>query len=150
MTEPEPPAPPPEIPAEPDPPSPDQAPKRAVLPWLSAAGFLILAAALAWVWRYPYVEPSAATRADALAQPLATLEARLARLEQRPVAAPTLPGQVPDLAPITARVAALEQRPVANIAPLEARIAALEARPPADSQLARAASRRSFARENSA
>jgi hypothetical protein len=138
MTEPEPPAPPPpETPAEPDlPPPPEQAPKRAVLPWLSGAGFLILAAALVWVWRYPYIEPPAATQADALAQPLTTLEARLARLEQRPVAAPTPSGQIPDLTPITSRVAALEQRQVPNLAPLEARTAALEARPPADSQLA--------------
>ncbi len=60
----------------------------------------------------------------------------MARLEQRPVAAPAPSGPVPDLAPITGRVAALEQRQGPSLAPLEARIAALEARPLADSQLA--------------
>jgi hypothetical protein len=135
MTEPEPPAPPPlETPAEPDP--PPAVARRNLLPWFSGAGFLFLATALVWMWMHPFNEPPAAMQADALAQPLAIVEARLARLEQRPVAAPAASGQVPDLAPITARVAALEQRPVANVAPLEARIAALEARPPADSQLA--------------
>jgi hypothetical protein len=137
MTEPEPPTSSPETPAEPDPPSlPPVVARRSLLPWFSGAGFLILAAALVWTWMHPFNEPSAATQADARAQSLATLETRLARLEQRPVAAPTPPGQVPDLAPITARVATLEQRPIPSLAPLEARIAALEARPSADSQLA--------------
>jgi hypothetical protein len=138
MTEPEPAAlPPPETPEEPArPPPPQPAAKRHILPWLSGAGFLILAAGLVWVWLHPLNEPPAATPVDALAQPLATLEARLARIEQRPVAAPTPSGQVPDLGPLTARVAALEQRQVPNLAPLESRIATLEARPPADSQLA--------------
>jgi hypothetical protein len=137
MTEPEPPAlPPPETPEEPAPPPPPQpAAKRHILPWLSGAGFLILAAGLVWVWLHPLNEPPAATPVVALAQPLAALEARLARLEQRPAAAmPT--GQAPDLGPLTARVAALEQRQVPNLGPLESRIAAVEARPPADSQMA--------------
>ncbi|HXA25989.1 MAG TPA: mitofilin family membrane protein [Acetobacteraceae bacterium] len=138
MTEPEPPATPqPETPEEPAPPPPPrEAARRDRLAWLSGAGFLILAAALAWVWLNPYREPPAATPVDALAQPLASLEARMARLEQRPVAAPTPAVQAPDLGPLTARVAALEQRQVPNLAPLEARIAALEARPPVDTQLA--------------
>jgi hypothetical protein len=137
MTGPEPSALPPETPEEPaPPPSPQPAAKRHILPWVSGAGFLILAAGLVWVWLHPLNEPPVATPVDALAQPLATLEARLARLEQRPVAAPTPSGQVPDLGPLTARVAALEQRQVPNLAPLEGRIAAVEARPPADTQLA--------------
>ena len=138
MTEPEPPAtPPPETPEEPAPPPPQhEAARRDRLAWLSGAGFLILAAALAWVWLNPYREPPAATPVDTLAQPLAGLEARMARLEQRPVAVPTPSVQAPDLGPLAARVAALEQRQVPNLAPLEARIAALEARPPVDSQLA--------------
>jgi hypothetical protein len=138
MTEPEPPAtPPPETPEEPaPPPPPHEAARRDRLAWLSGAGFLILAAALVWVWLNPFHEPPAATSVDALAQPLASLEARMAQLEQRPAVAPTPSGQVPDLGPLTARVAALEQRQGPNLAPLEARIAALEAKPPADSQLA--------------
>ena len=138
MTEPEPPAtPPPETPEEPaPPPPPHEATRRDRLAWLSGAGFLILAAALVWSWLNPYREPPAATPVDALAQPLASLEARMARLEQRPAAAPTPAVQAPDLGPLTARMASLEQRQVPNIAPLEARIAALEARPPVDSQLA--------------
>jgi hypothetical protein len=137
MTEPEPPAlPPSETPEEPAPPPPlHEAARRDRLAWLSGAGFLILAAALVWVWLNPFHEPPAATQVDVQAQPLATLEARLARLEQRPTAA-TPAGQVPDLGPLTARLTALEQRQGPNLAPLEARIAALEARPPADSQLA--------------
>ena len=138
MTEPEPPAtPPPETPEDPvPPPPPHEAARRDRLAWLSGAGFLILAAALVWAWLNPFHEPPAATPVDAFAQPLANLEARMARLEQRPAATPTPAGQVPDLGPLTARVAALEQRQSPNLAPLEARIAALEARPPADSQLA--------------
>ncbi len=137
MTEPEPPAtPPPETPEDPAPPPlPHEAARRDRLAWLSGAGFLILAAALVWVWLNPFYEPPAATQVDVLAQPLATLEARLARLEQRPAAAAPA-GQVPDLGPLTARLTSVEQRPGPNLAPLEARIAALEARPPADSQLA--------------
>jgi hypothetical protein len=136
--EPEPPAtPPPETPEEPAPPPPQhEAVRRDRLAWLSGAGFLILAAALAWVWLNPYREPPAATPIDTLAQPLAGLEARMARLEQRPAAVPTPSVQAPDLGPLTARVAAVEQRQGPNIAPLETRIAALEARPPVDSQLA--------------
>jgi hypothetical protein len=138
MTEPEPPAlPPPETPEDPaPPPSPQHAARRDRLAWLSGAGFLILAAAVIWVWLNPFHEPPAATPVDALAQPLANLEARMARLEQRPAAAPSPSGPIPDLGPLTARMAALEQRPGPNLAPLEARIAALEAKPTADSQLA--------------
>ena len=138
MTEPEPPAmPPPETPEEPAlPPAPRRATRRDRLAWLSGAGFLVLAAALVWVWLNPFQEPPAATQVDTLAQPLATLEARMARLEQRPAAAAAPSAQAPDLSPLTTRIGALEQRQVPNLAPLEARIAALEARPPADSQLA--------------
>lgn len=138
MTEPEPPATlPPENPEEPAPPLPQhEAARRDRLAWLSGAGFLILAAALVWAWLNPFHGLPPATPVDALAQPLASLEARMARLEQRPVAAPMPSVQMPDLGPLTARVAALEQRQVPNIAPLEARIAVLEARPSTDTQLA--------------
>jgi hypothetical protein len=130
-------APPPETPDEPAPqPAPEPARKRDLLPWLCAAGFLILAAGLVWVWLRPLDEPQAAARPDSEGQQLATLEGRVARLEQRP--AP----QALDLGPLTARVSALEQRPApsasgqADLAPLEARISALEARQPTDNQLA--------------
>jgi hypothetical protein len=140
MTEPEPPAPPPETPEEPASPAPPHRRARLnLLPWLSGIGFLILAAAIAWVWLHPRHEQPAPAQADARSEQLATLEARLARLEQRPAAAPATSGpsgQVPDLAPITARLAALEQRQGPDLAPLEARVAALEASPPADSRLA--------------
>ena len=55
MTEPEPPAlPPPETPEDPaPPPSPQHAARRDRLAWLSGAGFLILAAAVIWVWLDP-------------------------------------------------------------------------------------------------
>jgi hypothetical protein len=138
MTEPEPPAtPPPETPEEPGSAAPPhEAARRDRLAWLSGAGFLILAAALVWAWLNPFHGLPPATPVDTLAQPLASLEARMARLEQRPPAAATPAVQAPDLGPLMARVASLEQRQVPNITPLDARIAALEARPPVDSQLA--------------
>jgi hypothetical protein len=157
MTEP-PALPPPETPDEPAPqPPPHQAARHDLLPWLSGAGFLVLAAALVWVWLHPVSQPPATAQSDAQAQQLAALETRMSRLEQRPVpqmpdlgpltarvgaleqrpaATPAPSGQAPDLAPLTARVAALEQRQGPNLAPLEARIAALDAKQPTDSQLA--------------
>ena len=156
MTEP-PALPPPEPQDEPAAPALVERPAaRHPLGWLTAAGFLLLALALVWVWRHPSVPPAPTEQVDALAQQIGTLQARVARLEQRP------PPAVPDLGPLTARVAALEQRPPApapqpvaapdlgpleariaaleqrkppSLGPLEARIAALEAKQPADSQL---------------
>ena len=133
MTEP-PALPPPETPVEPPPPPPRPR-TRDALPWFCAAGFLILAFALVWVWRHPATPPPTTVLADS--QQIASLEARVVRLEQQP------PPPATDLGPLTARVAALEQRPAAtpgqpakplDLAPFEARIAALEAKPPADSQ----------------
>ena len=107
-------------------------PRRLLLPWLNTAGILVLAAALAWLaWRELGQTP-AQTQTDVLAQQLGTLEARVARLEQRPQPQPA------DLGPLNARVGALEQRPAAgpaapaDLGPLEARIAALEQRKPPD------------------
>jgi hypothetical protein len=124
---------PPETPDEPAPQPPPEPPrKRDLFPWLYAAGFLILAAGLGWVWLRPLGQPPAAAQG----QQLAAMAERIVRLEQRP--AP----QMPDLGPLTARVSALEQRPSSSasaqpdLAPLEARIAALEARQPTDNQLA--------------
>jgi hypothetical protein len=141
MTEP-PALPPSETQAEPAlQPPPQQVAKPGRLPWFSAAGFLILAAAIFWVWQHPISQPPAPTQPDTQVQQLAALDARVARLEQRPVP------QATDLGPLTARMAALEQRPPAtpappssgqapDLAPLEARIAALEAKQPSDNRLA--------------
>ncbi len=158
---------PPETPAGPPPapPPPSRPPQRArsrdVLPWFCAAGFLILAFALVWVWRHPAISPPTIAQADTQQiaaleahvvrleqqQPSATdlgpLTARIAALEQRPATIAGQPSKPPDLAPLEARIAALEQRPATipgqpakppDLAPLEARIAAVEAKPPADSQ----------------
>jgi hypothetical protein len=136
MTEP-PELPPPETPDESAPqPAPRRVSKWDLLPWLAAAGFLALTAALVWVWLHRPDQPPAVAEAGAEAEQFGALEARIARLEQRPVP-PT-----PDLGPLTARLSALEQRPAAgsgqaaNLAPLETRIAALEAKQQADSQMA--------------
>jgi hypothetical protein len=108
-----------------------------LLPWFTAAGFVILALAIAWVWRHPVMQPAATEPVDSLRQQISTLEARVTQLEQRPQP------QAPDLGPLAARVTALEQRPppqppaaapVPDLRPLEARVAALEQRQPADLQ----------------
>jgi len=122
---------PPEPPAEPTPPPVDPPPRRDRLPWLTGAGFLILALAVLWVWRHPTLPPASSEATDALARQIGAQEARLTRLEQRPPPPPA------DLAPLAARVTALEQRPApppaasgaADLGPLEARVAALEQRP---------------------
>ena len=102
--------------------APPSRPRRSLLPWLNTAGIVILAAALIWLARLELGQTPGQT--DALAQQLGTLEARVARLEQKP--APQV-----DLGPLTARIAALERRPAGaapDLAPLEARITALEQR----------------------
>src|SRR5262245_45563111 len=94
--------PPPESPAEPTTPPPEPPPShKRLMPWLTGAGFLVLAAALLWVWQNPAIPPPSTEPTDALGRQLAALEARVARLEQRP------PPQAPDLTPLTARVTAL-------------------------------------------
>ena len=125
------------------PPDPSPAPEPAphhhdVLPWLTGAGFVVLAVALFWVWRHPAAPAQSPQLADLAARVaaleqrsappaanLAPLAARITALEQRPAAQQAAP---PDLAPLAARVAALEHRqpPQPDLAPLEARIAGLE------------------------
>jgi len=139
-------------------PPPEPPSRHSVAPWLNAAGFLVLAAAIVWLWWHPDGQRGAQT--DALAAQLGTLNAKIARLEQQPVQSPPDLGKLSarvnaleqrpppaaqstapvDLAPLAARVAALEQHsskpaPQADLAPLEARIAALEAKQPTDAQL---------------
>lgn len=130
---------PPAQPPEPEtgpPAPPDVEPVRRhhLLPWLTGAGFVVLAVALIWVWQHPSVPPPTG-QSEALARRIDNLEARVSQLEQRP--APN----IPDLGPLSARVAALEQRPqsiaaapvaVPDLAPLDRRVAALEQRQAAD------------------
>jgi hypothetical protein len=125
-------------PAAPSPEPADAAPeplatRRPLLPWLTGAGFVILAAGLIWVWQHPAVAPPSTEPIEAVAHQLSVLEARVTRLEQRPQP------QSPDLGPLSARVTALEQRlvpqggasaPAPDLAPLETRLAALEQRQP--------------------
>ncbi len=135
MSEPTAPPPDPEVePPEPlEPPTTPPARRHQLFPALTAVGFLILAAGLIWVWRNPAAPPTSAEQSDALAQQLGALEARVARLEQRPQP------QTPDIGPLGARVTALEQRPppqagapaaAPDLAPLDRRLTALEQRQP--------------------
>ncbi len=122
--------PPEEPPAEPPPPPAERPARRSLLPWLTAAGFLLLAAAVVWVWQHPAIPPASTEATDTLGRQVSALEERVSRLEQRP-----LPS-VPDLGALDARVTALEQRPApeasgappTNLQPLEARVTALEQR----------------------
>lgn len=111
-------------------------PRIDVLPVLYLIGFLILAAALAYLWRHPAGTEQQGQRVESLSERLEearrrsdALAARLDALEARPMPAPV------SLAPIESRLAALERRPVPappSLAPLESRLAALEARPAVD------------------
>ena len=93
---------------------------------LEVAGFLILAGAIAFLWLRP---PPVADTSDT-DQRLAAVEARVTRLEQRPVPVPVpVPVAVapaPDLTGLRARVADLEQRPGGDAEVLAARLTALE------------------------
>jgi hypothetical protein len=111
--------------------------KRDVVPVLYIAGFLVLAAAIVWLWQNPPVVPPPAPPPElaTLRDQVRTLQAQVTRLEQRP--APTIPAP-PDLGPLAARVAALEARkppPPVDLGPLEAAIAALQQRPVGDPAL---------------
>jgi len=129
--------PPAEPPAESPPPPAERPPRRPLLPWLTAAGFLLLAAAVVWVWQHPAIPPASTEATDSLAREIAALAQRVSRLEQRPM--PT----TPDLGALNARVTALEQRPApqaasgappTDLGPLEKRVAGLEQRQPPDLQ----------------
>lgn len=91
-----------------------------LLIWLFAAGFVVLAGAVALVWWYP--RPDAAPLRD-LKQQVQALEGRLARLERQPDGPAALQR-------LTGRVAALEKRLTADLAPLEARLSGLEQKTP--------------------
>jgi hypothetical protein len=119
--------------AAPEQPSVPPRPRRGILPWLGLVGFIVLAAAIAWVWQNPQLPPlpPPAPQSQALEQEVAELKAQVARLEQRP------PTAAPDQTALEARVAALEQRqpPAAtppNLGPVTTRLDALEHRQTVD------------------
>jgi len=109
---------------------------RGALPVLSALGFVLLVAGLAWTWnqqqvlRQQVTEQAVAAALDpahlaALQNDIATLRQRLQRLEQRP-AVPAV-----DLSTLESRLSALEQRPAApaaDVGALESRLKAMEQR----------------------
>ena len=141
MSDPIPPAHPDPGPVPPDRARIDPSPRRSadVLPILYLVGFVILAGALAFLWRHPPVPRGEAVqeaRVDTLRQQLDARQAADQALTQRIAALEARPQPVvPDLAPLNARIAALEQRPApaaVDLKPLQDRIAALEARPPVD------------------
>jgi hypothetical protein len=106
----------------PDPPPEASKPRRRdLVPWLYGLGFVVLAAAIIYLWQYPGTpdEPSSnASAMQAIEQHLTNIDARLARLEQRPTA---------DLGKITARLDALDGR-TADETKLASRLDALSGR----------------------
>ncbi len=110
----------------PDPPQGEPVLQRRLnpVPVLYAAGFVILAAAVIWLWQNPPLQATQ-PRVDpaqvaALQQHMQAVEQRLAQLEQRPIPQP------PDLKPIEARLGALEHRQGPDLAPLEQRVTGLD------------------------
>jgi hypothetical protein len=100
--------------------------RRDVVPWFYALGFLILAAAIFYLWQYPSTRSETTGEASALHeldQRLADIGARLDRLEERPSA---------DLGKVIARVDALEQHSPPDVGKITARVDALERRPSPD------------------
>jgi hypothetical protein len=108
-------------------PSPDTTVKgpnptpRNLVPWLYGLGFLILAAAIFYLWQYPTTPaepPGDASALHAVEQRLADIDTRLNRLEQRPS---------PDLGKFTAQMDALSGR-VADQTQLASRLDTLSGR----------------------
>jgi hypothetical protein len=98
-----------------------KAPRRDLLPWFYGLGFLILAAAIVYLWRYPSTPPQSAEEASVrqlIEQRLGDAGSRLTLLEQRPP---------PDLGKIIARVDALDGR-VAESTQLASRLDTLSGR----------------------
>lgn len=116
----------PEPPSAPEPAPAPPPPRHHLLPWLSGAGFLVLLVGLIVVWLRPLAPPSVAPQSDALARQVAELQARVAGMAQRPA---------PDAASLESRLAALEQRPpqpAPDLGGLASQVAALEQRQPPD------------------
>jgi len=78
-------------------------PRHDLVPWFYGLGFLILAAAIFYLWQYPSMQTPAVDSAasHAVERQLADIDGRLTRLESRPTT---------DLSKITARVDALDER----------------------------------------
>jgi hypothetical protein len=121
----------------PGPVAPANQPARYIVPWLYGLGFLVLAAAIFYLWQYPST-PSEQTddrsAIQAVAQKLADIDTRLNNLEQRPT---------PDISKIAARLDALEghaadqSRLAARMDTLSGRIEALSGRGQSDIDLAK-------------
>jgi hypothetical protein len=110
----------PEAPPEVTAPAPHP-PRRDLVPWFYGLGFVVLAAAIIYLWQYPSTseEPAGnASAIQAIGQHLADIDARLSRLEQRPVA---------DLGKINARLDALDGR-TTDMTQLAARVDTLSGR----------------------
>ena len=98
----------PESSAEALPPPPPAGPKRDLLPLLCGIGFLVLAAAIAYVWSNMVPVDRLATEThnyDAVTQRLSDLETKVKSLDQRPAAATPA-----DLGKLSARLDGLESR----------------------------------------
>jgi hypothetical protein len=115
-------------------------PRHNLVPWFYGLGFLILAAAIFYVWQYPVspTEPAGETLTlqsveqrlaafDGRLSRLADIDARLIRLEQRPT---------PDLGKIITRLDALDGRPTLDLGKIIARLDALDGRVADQTQLA--------------
>lgn len=122
---------------------PAPARRRDVLPILYLVGFVILAGALAYLWRHPTLprnEVVQEAKVDTLRQQLDARQTEAAALAQRIAAleARSAP-PAPDLGPVDARIAVLEARPApppppppVDLKPLSDQVAAVQARPPVD------------------
>jgi len=96
-------------------------PPRDFVPWFYGLGFLVLAAAVFYLWQYPSMPgepPAEASAIQTVEQRLADVDSRLNRLEQQPA---------PDLGKITAHVDALDGK-IADQAQLASRVDALSGR----------------------
>jgi hypothetical protein len=104
--------------------APPKPPQRDLVPWFYGLGFVVLAAAIFYLWQYPgspgesAADTSAVQAVQAVTQRVADIDTRLSRLEQRPA---------PDLGKLTARMDALEGR-VADQTQLASRVDALSGR----------------------
>ena len=100
---------PPPMQAEPEAASPPV--RRNPWPYVAVVAYVLLAAAVGWLWVRPAKVPPAAP------DPAVALNARLTALEQR---------SPPDLSTLRARISNLEQHPPGDTEPLSRRIDALE------------------------
>lgn len=130
-------------PAEPAPSPPPAAPPRRrgrALPVLATLLFLVLFAAVGWLWnqqqqlaaRFTDQPAAAPDQIAALQHRLDTLEQQLAAIQQRPAPVPPpAPAPAPvDLGPLEARIAALEQRqpqPAPDLGPLAQKLESVAA-----------------------